>query len=57
MGNLYEVPGPLQIATLTLRHLHIAIPAPGKYEIALLANEAEVAADVFLAHLREPAPD
>jgi len=46
--------GPLQIWPVTLRHRHICFPAPGKYEFALLANEEEVVADVFWAHLNSP---
>jgi hypothetical protein len=49
-----EMADPLQVVPLTLRHRHVRFPAPGKYEVALLANGQEVAADVFLAHLVEP---
>ncbi len=53
MANVFEVADPLQITMLTLRHLNIAFPKPGKYDVALLANEQEVAAETVLAHLRE----
>jgi hypothetical protein len=54
MAEPFEVADPLAVVPLTLRHLHVRFPAPGKYEVALLANGQEVVADVFLAHLSEP---
>jgi hypothetical protein len=55
MQNPFEAPGPLAIAPITLRHRFVSFPAPGKYEVVLLANEEEVAMDVILAHLHDPA--
>ncbi len=45
----FEANDPLQIWILPLHHLPIQIPAPGKYEVALLANGTEVASDTLLA--------
>jgi hypothetical protein len=39
---------------IPLHHLAIRIPEPGKYEVALLANGAEVASDTLLAHRIRP---
>src|SRR5262249_45946848 len=50
----FEVADPLAIVPLTLRHRLFRFPAPGKYEVALLANGHEVIADVFLARPEEP---
>jgi hypothetical protein len=47
----FETHDPLQIWMIPLYHLPIQIPAPGKYEVAMLANGAEVASDTLLAHL------
>ena len=55
-GGPFEVADPLAVVPLTLRHHPVRFPAPGKYEVALLANGQEVVADVFLAHLSEPPP-
>jgi hypothetical protein len=46
----FETRDPLQIWILPLQHLRMQIPAPGKYEVAILANGAEVASDTLLAH-------
>jgi hypothetical protein len=46
----FETRDPLQIWMITLPHLSMQIPKPGKYEVALLANGAEVASDTLLAH-------
>jgi hypothetical protein len=40
---------PLAICALSVPHLKVCFPGPGKYEIALLANGEEVAADIFVA--------
>jgi hypothetical protein len=50
MERPFETFDPLQVWLLTLPHLAIPIPNPGKYEIALLANGQEVAVDGLLAH-------
>jgi hypothetical protein len=42
---------PLQIWMIPLHHLPMQIPAPGKYEVAMLADGSEVASDTLLAHL------
>ncbi len=56
MERPFETSDPLQVWLLTLSHLAIPIPKPGKYEVALLANGHEVAVDVLLAHrVRVPA--
>lgn len=54
MDNPFDVPDPLLVVPLTLRHRVFHFPRPGKYEVALLANGEEVAADVFWAHDIEP---
>jgi hypothetical protein len=46
----FEAHEPLQVWTIPLRHLPMQIPAAGKYEVAMLANGAEVASDTLLAH-------
>ena len=46
----FETHDPLQVWIVPLLHLPFAIPAPGKYEVAMLANGQEVASDVLLAH-------
>src|SRR5262249_18270565 len=38
MDKPFEVADPLRLVSLTLRHHHVRFPAPGKYEVALLAN-------------------
>jgi hypothetical protein len=50
----FEADDPLQIWIIPLRHLPMQIPSPGKYEVAMLANGAEVASDTLLAHLVTP---
>jgi hypothetical protein len=50
MERLFETLDPLQVWMLPLRNLRIPIDEPGKYEIALLANGQEVAADGLLVH-------
>jgi hypothetical protein len=57
MDALFEVTDPLQIVMVTLRHLLCHFPAPGRYEVALLANEEDVATDTVIAHLQPPAPE
>jgi hypothetical protein len=49
MQQPFETSDPLQVWLLTLVHLGIPIPRPGKYEVALLANGQEVAVDLLLA--------
>ena len=39
---------------IPLHHLPFQIPAPGKYEVAMLANGVEVACDTLLAHRVRP---
>ncbi len=51
MPRLFETSDPLQVWILTLKHLIIPFPEPGKYEIALLANGQEVAVDLIQAHV------
>lgn len=46
----FEVHDPLQIWMIPLHHLPMQIPAPGKYEVVMLANGSEVASDTLLAH-------
>ncbi len=46
----FEAHDPLQIWMIPLHHLQMRIPAPGKYEVVMLANGAEVASDTLLAH-------
>jgi hypothetical protein len=55
MESPFETHDPLQVWILSLPHLSIPIPEPGKYEVALLANGQEVASDVLLAHYVPPA--
>jgi hypothetical protein len=50
MERPFEAHDPLQIWIVTLPHLTIPIPEPGKYEMVMLANGQEVASDVLLAH-------
>jgi hypothetical protein len=50
----FEANDPLQVTMVTLRHERIHFPLPGKYEIALLANEEEVASEAIVAHLVSP---
>jgi hypothetical protein len=50
VGKPFETSDPLQVWLLTVTHLAVPIPGPGKYEVALLADGQEVAADVLLAH-------
>jgi hypothetical protein len=54
MPNPFEVPDPLVVVPITLRHRTFHFPQPGKYEVALLANGEEVAADIFWAHAVAP---
>lgn len=51
----FETNDPLQIWQIPLHHLPIEIPRPGKYEVAMLANGAEVASDTLLARRVEAA--
>jgi hypothetical protein len=51
MDAPFEAHHPLQTWIISLYHLPVTIPAPGKYEIAFLANGAEVASDTLLARL------
>jgi len=44
---------PLQVWIIPLHDLPFTIPAAGKYAVALLANGAEVASDVLIAHKAE----
>jgi hypothetical protein len=46
----FETSNPLEVWILTLEHMAIPILGPGKYEIALLADGREVAADMLQAH-------
>jgi len=46
----FQTSDPLQTWILPLPHLNFPFTAPGKYEIALLANGEEVASDIMLAH-------
>jgi hypothetical protein len=48
---LMESHDPLGVALLNLHHVGIYFPKPGKYELVLLANDAEVVRDVFWARL------
>ena len=48
MPQPFETRDPLQVWLLTLCHLAFPIPKPGKYEVALLADGRQVAADVLL---------
>ncbi len=50
----FETHDPLQTWIIPLHHLPMQIPAPGKYEVAMLANGAEVASDTLLAHQVRP---
>jgi hypothetical protein len=45
----FEALDPFAILVIPLHHLPIEIPAPGKYEVALLANGQEVASDTLQA--------
>lgn len=54
MDNPFDVPDPLLVVPLTLRHRVFHFPRAGKYEVVLLANGEEVTADVFWAHGIEP---
>ena len=51
----FEAHDPLQIWMIPLHHLPFQIPAPGKYEVAMLANGVELASDTLLAHRVRPA--
>ena len=42
---------PLAVTNITLRDLRVSFPAPGKYEFVLMANDADVARDVFSAQV------
>lgn len=55
MEHPFETHDPLQVWIVSLAHLSIPIPEPGKYEVALLANGQEVASDVLLARCVQPA--
>lgn len=46
---------PLKVGTITLRDELVRFPGTGKFEFAMLANGAEVAADVFWVRLPTPA--
>jgi hypothetical protein len=50
MERPFEAFDPLRVTLISLNHLTIPIARPGKYEVALLANGEEVAADVLLVH-------
>jgi hypothetical protein len=50
----FEAHDPLQVWIIPLHRLPIQIPAPGKYEVALLANGSEVASDTLFAHRITP---
>jgi hypothetical protein len=52
--NPFDVTDPLPVWMVPLPHLPVCIPRPGKYEIVLQANGAEVAADVLAAHKVKP---
>jgi hypothetical protein len=54
MERPFETSDPLQVWLLTLGHLAIPIPKSGKYDVVLLANGHEVAADALLAHRVQP---
>jgi hypothetical protein len=45
--NTLECHDPLAITNITLRDLRVTFPGPGKYEFVLLANDDEVARDIF----------
>jgi hypothetical protein len=51
----FEAHDPLQIWIVPLHQLAMTIPRPGKYEVVLLASDAEVASDTLLAHKVQPA--
>jgi hypothetical protein len=50
----FEAHDPLQTWMIPLHHMPMQIPASGKYEVAMLANGAEVASDTLLAHRVQP---
>jgi hypothetical protein len=50
MNAPFTANDPLQIWIVPLHDLPITVPAPGKYEVALLASGVEVATDVLIAH-------
>jgi hypothetical protein len=54
MDAPFEADDPLQIWILPLFRIPLRVPKPGKYEVALLANGAEVASDTLLAHKIRP---
>jgi hypothetical protein len=41
---------PLRVVLLTLHHIRLEFPRPGKYDVIILANDEEVVRDVFYAH-------
>jgi hypothetical protein len=50
MNRPFEMPDPLLVVQVPLRHLKIRFPRDGKYEVALLANGEQVAEDIIQAH-------
>lgn len=54
MERPFELHDPLRVCILTLRHLQVLIPEPGKYEFALLASGEEVACDTLHAYRVRP---
>ena len=50
MAKLFEPGDPLQVWVITWTDLGIPFPAPGKYEVALLADGQEVASDTIQLH-------
>jgi hypothetical protein len=50
MDQPFETSDPLQVWILPLHHLPIPIARPGRYEVALLADDQELAVTVLRAH-------
>lgn len=51
-----EVRDPLLVTNLTLHNIHLFFTRPGKYDLVMLANGAEVVRTVFYAHLPAATP-
>lgn len=47
----FKMDDPSQVWVVPLHRLDMTIPAPGKYEVVMLANGREVAGDFLQAHL------
>jgi hypothetical protein len=49
-----EIPNPLDVRAIALHDCRLVFPAPGKYEVALLANDDVLTKAVFWAYVQQP---